>query len=32
MLTWKEVIGFSVNGNSEPDRRVEKQRTNGENF
>ena len=24
MLTWKEVIGFSVNGNSEPDRRVEK--------
>ena len=24
MLTWKDVIHFSVNGNPEPDRRVEK--------
>jgi len=24
MLTWKDVISFSVNGNPEPDRRVEK--------
>ena len=24
MLTWKEVINFSVNGNPTPDRRVEK--------
>ncbi|EGV44575.1 peptide-methionine (R)-S-oxide reductase [Bizionia argentinensis JUB59] len=24
MITWKEVIGYSVNGNPKPDRRVEK--------
>ena len=24
MLTWKDIIHFSVNGNPEPDRRVEK--------
>ena len=24
MLTWKDVINFSVNGNPEPDRRIEK--------
>ena len=24
MLTWKDVIHFSVNGNPKPDRRVEK--------
>ena len=24
MLTWKDVINFSVNGNPTPDRRVEK--------